>query len=54
MTIIKAISRFNGLFIHKAKKDLKKRLKKLESDYDKGFVSDKAYTIWKSMINKVL
>ena len=46
--------RFNSLFIHKARKQLKKRLQRLESDYDKGLVSDRAYTIWKNMIKEVL
>lgn len=46
--------RFNSLFIHKARKQLKKRLQRLESDYDKGLVSDRTYTIWKNMIKEVL
>lgn len=46
--------RFNSLFIHRIRKQLKKRLKQLELDYDKGLVTDRAYAIWKTMINEVL
>jgi hypothetical protein len=36
------------------KKKLRKRLVKLETDFDNGLVSEKAYAISKKMINEVL
>lgn len=36
------------------RKALRNRLNRLESDFSKGLVSDKAYVIWKQMINEVI
>lgn len=42
------------IWIKKYKKDLHKRLERLENDYEKGLIEDKAYVIWKQMINEVI
>jgi len=41
-------------WVGRFKKKLKRRLRQLETDFDNGLVSDKAYVIWKKMINEVL
>jgi hypothetical protein len=38
----------------KYKRQLRKRLKQLENDFDKGLVSEKSYAMWKRMINGVI
>jgi (p)ppGpp synthase/HD superfamily hydrolase len=41
-------------WVKKFRRKLRKRLEQLEIDFDNGLVSDKAYMIWKKMINEVL
>lgn len=45
---------FDFIWVNKYRKSLRKRLERLESDFTHGFVSDKAYVIWKQMIKEVL
>lgn len=40
--------------LEKSKVELKERLKKLEKSFNGGFISDKAYVIWKDMIKNAL
>lgn len=42
------------IWVNKYRKELKIRLEKLEKDFDDGYISDKAYKIWKQMIKEVL
>lgn len=41
-------------WVKRFRSKLRKRLNQLEIDFDKGLVCDKAYMIWKKMINEVL
>jgi hypothetical protein len=42
------------LWVGKFKRRLKKRLNRLESDYAKKLISEKAYRIWQSMIKNAI
>ena len=42
------------IWANRYKEALRGRLEKLERDFSKGLVSDKAYVIWKQMINEVI
>jgi lysophospholipase L1-like esterase len=42
------------IWVKKYQKELKIRLEKLEKDFDDGHISDKAYKIWKGMIEDVI
>ena len=42
------------IWVENYRAKLTERLKRLEDSYNKKMVSDKAYTIWKKMINESL
>ena len=42
------------IWTKRCRKDLKKRLEKLEDDFENGFISPEAFYTWKKMINEVL
>ena len=45
---------FDFLWYKRTKRKLEKRLQQLKNDYNKGLISQKAYTIWEEMLKEVL